>query len=146
MKMDYIQSELYEFLLYHTNYTNRIIHLLTGIIYMSCLNVLIYRGRFLIVYLIILLLTFPSIISSFLSVISIYAVSEIILKFKKEPLFIYILILLFIIFCFIVPEISHYLNNENTIIKYESSFTKIVTNIFYFLPFSITSLIINKVK
>ena len=96
--MDYIQSELYEFLLYHTNYTNRIIHLLTGIIYMSCLNVLIYRGRFLIVYLIILLLTFPSIISSFLSVISIYAVSEIILKFKKEPLFIYILILLFIIF------------------------------------------------
>lgn len=144
--MDYIQSELYEFLLYHTNYTNRIIHLLTGIIYMSCLNVLIYRGRFLIVYLIILLLTFPSIISSFLSVISIYAVSEIILKFKKEPLFIYILILLFIIFCFIVPEISHYLNNENTIIKYESSFTKIVTNIFYFLPFSITSLIINKVK
>jgi len=146
MKMDYIQSELYEFLLYHTNYTNRIIHLLTGIIYMSCLNVLIYRGRFLIVYLIILLLTFPSIISSFLSVISIYAVSEIILKFKKEPLFIYILILLFIIFCFIVPEISHYLNNENTIIKYESSFTKIVTNIFYFLPFSITSLIIKKVK
>ena len=144
--MDYIQSELYEFLLYHTNYTNRIIHLLTGIIYMSCLNVLIYRGRFLIVYLIILLLTFPSIISSFLSVISIYAVSEIILKFKKEPLFIYILILLFIIFCFIVPEISHYLNNENTIIKYESSFTKIVTNIFYFLPFSITSLIIKKVK
>ena len=144
--MDYIQSELYEFLLYHTNYTNRIIHLLTGIIYMSCLNVLIYRGRFLIVYLIILLLTFPSIISSFLSVISIYAVSEIILKFKKQPLFIYILILLFIIFCFILPEISHYLNNENTIIKYESSFTKIVTNIFYFLPFSITSLIINKVK
>ena len=144
--MDYIQSELYEFLLYHTNYTNRIIHLLTGIIYMSCLNVLIYRGRFLIVYLIILLLTFPSIISSFLSVISIYAVSEIILKFKKEPLFIYILILLFIIFCFIVPEISHYLNNENTIIKYESSFTKKEKNIFYFLPFSITSLIINKVK
>lgn len=144
--MDYIQSELYEFLLYHTNYTNRIIHLLTGIIYMSCLNVLIYRGRFLIVYLIILLLTFPSIISSILSVISIYVVSEIILKFKKQPLFIYILILLFIIFCFIVPEISHYLNNENTIINYESSFTKIVTNIFYFLPFSITSLIIKKVK
>ena len=146
MKMDYIQSELDEFLLYHKNYTNRIIHVLTGIIYMSCLNVLLYKGRFLVIYLIILLLTFPSIISSLLSVISIYAVSEIILKFKKEPLFIYILILLFIIFCFIVPEISHYLNNENTIIKYESSFTKIVTNIFYFLPFSITSLIINKVK
>ena len=146
MKMDYIQSELDEFLLYHKNYSNRIIHVLTGIIYMSCLNVLLYKGRFLVIYLIILLLTFPSIISSLLSVISIYATTEIILKFKKTPLFLYILISLFIICCFIVPEVSHYITNEEIVINIQSLVTKIVTNIFYFLPFSITSLIINKVK
>ena len=62
MKMDYIQSELDEFLLYHKNYSNRIIHVLTGIIYMSCLNVLLYKGRFLVIYLIILLLNLMTVL------------------------------------------------------------------------------------
>jgi hypothetical protein len=146
MNIDYIQSELDEFLLYHKNYINRIIHVLTGIIYVSCLNILFYKGRFLIIYFIILLFTFPSIISSLLSITLIYVTSQIILKFKTTPFFSYILISIFVICCFIVPEISHYITNEETVINIQSPFTKIVTNIFYFLPFSITSLIINKVK
>lgn len=134
---EYIQTELDEFILYHQNYANRIIHVLTGIVYMTCLNVLIYRGKFLIVYFIILFLTFPYIIISIISVFIIFCTSYFVLKYKINP---YVLLIVFAVCCFIVPEISHYLTNEETVINIRSSPIKIITNIFYFLPFSIFSM------
>jgi len=104
---------------------------------MTCLNILIYKGKFLIVYFIILFLTFPYIIISIISVFILFCTSYILLKYKINP---YILLIVFTICCFIVPEISHYLTNEKTIININTSPIKIITNIFYFLPFSIFSI------
>lgn len=62
---------------------------------------------------------------------------HIIKKYKISKTNIFILFLVF----YFLPELSHYLTKEKTILNINNiTFLKIFTNIFYLLPFSIMSL------
>ena len=54
----YIYNELIDFKQYHKNQINVIVHILTGIIYMSCLNVFLLKGKLLVLYFLLITITF----------------------------------------------------------------------------------------
>lgn len=132
----YIYNELIDFKQYHKNQINVIVHIFTGIIYMSCLNVLLLKGKLLILYFLLITIT-HNIFDAFLSILFIYCGTKIILKYKIKSLH---LVFGFLFACFIIPEISHLLTNEKIQLNFNNvTPMKFITNITYFLPFSINT-------
>ena len=133
---NFIKEELNEFKNYHKNQMNVIIHILTGVVYMSCLNVLLFNGRLLVGY--FLLIAFShNMFDAALSILFIYIGTCFILKYKVKSIK---LIFIFLFTCFVLPEISHLLTNEKIQLQFENlTVYKFLTNIFYFLPFSINT-------
>ena len=136
---EYIIQEYEEFKSYHQNKYNLIMHILSGILYMGSLNVLT-NGNILPYYLFFLLFTHER-ISSLSSFLYIKVGSTILIYCNLS---IYALICTFLLGCFIFPEISHYVTNEKTLLNMQNATPKkVVTNIIYFLPFSIQCLMKN---
>lgn len=135
---NYIKYEYLDFANYHKNKVNLVIHVLAGTIYMSSLNIL---SKFMLLpfYVLLLLLTFESQEVIFLSIIFIYLSTCVLYKYKLKPKY---LLLIFLLNCFIVPEISHLLTGEIIVLNFNNlTLDKFITNITYFLPFSIKRLI-----
>ena len=136
---EYIIKEYEEFQMYHQSKMNIKMHFLSGILYMGSLNVLT-NGNILPYYLLFLLLTHER-MSSLLSFLYIKLGSTILIYCNLSM---NALILMFLLGCFIFPEISHYVTNEKTLLNMQNATPiKVATNIIYFLPFSIHLLIKN---
>ena len=129
-----IKKEQEEFKLYHKNPFNLTLHVISGIVYMSALNILIYDGCCLPLYLCVILYTNKWVIS-IITFNSIFIGSSLLKKYNI--LYSMHLIVIFLIFCFIVPGLSHYITNEKQVLN-KKSFTlkKLIINILFFLPFS----------
>ena len=131
----YIENEYIDFEKYHKNKINIIVHILCGIIYMSCLN-LICDFKLLPFYLLLLLLTYKDLKIIVLSIIFIYIFSVLLKKISINKLN---LLIIFIISAFIIPEISHLYFNEIKVLNMKNiNLNKLITNIIYFLPFSLS--------
>ena len=130
----FLENEFLDFAKHHKNKVNLIIHIGAGTIYMASLNVL-SNYTLLPIYSLLLLITLKDIIPIILSILYIYITTIILYKYKVK---VRELIYLFIFSCFIVPYISHVFTRETIVLNYENlSFIKFITNIVYFLPFSI---------
>ena len=130
--MNYISEEYSEFSLHHNNKINIFIHIISGVIYMSCFDILTNTNY---MYMLLLFVTMHNTIIILLSQLSIQLCKKIIKKYEIKRIR---LIILFFLFCFIIPEISHYLTNEPPVLnKKNITCMKLITNIVYFLPFSI---------
>jgi hypothetical protein len=131
----YINDELLEFKNHHKNKYNVIIHIISGIIYMSCLSILLFKNKFLLFYLLLLIFTFNNIFISLLTIFTIYCCNIITLNLTNNN---YVITMILLLFCFIVPEISHIITNESTQLNFQNlTSLKLITNILYFLPFSL---------
>lgn len=131
-----LDREYYDFCKYHNNKYNLIVHGLCGSIYISCLN-LFFDNYLIPVYLLLLLFTmsFNTTLLT-ISLIQLFSFSLYILKLQK-----YQLLLIYFCNCFIVPELSHIITNEEIVLNYKNfSIFKLIINIFFFLPFSINRL------
>jgi len=112
---------------------------LSGILYMGSLN-LLTNGNVLPYYLFFLLLT-HELISSLSSFLYIKVGSTILIFCNLST---NALILMFLLGCFVFPEISHYVTNEKTLLNiHNTTPKKLAINIIYFLPFSIQCLLKN---
>lgn len=131
---NYIKNEYLDFANYHNSRLNIMIHILSGILYMSSLNIL-SNNILLLPYILLLLLTLNKVdvilFSLFLLYLSTTVLQSYKLNYKTH-------IILFINGCFIVPELSHLITNEMIVLNINNiSIVKLITNIVYFLPFSI---------
>ena len=130
----YIKGEFQEFQDSHKNKFNLAIHILSGILYKSSLNCLI-GNKAVLLYMIFLFFSYDKKAASFFSCISIQMASRIILYYEIRKRY---LIVNFLLGCFILPEISHLLTKEKTVLNMNNAtFSKVATNITFFLPFSI---------
>ena len=128
---EYIKSEFEEFRRSHNSTANLIIHILSGILYKSSLNCSLGENS-LFLYLVFLLISVPNKkLASILSCILIYMSSQYISGNRH-------LVIYFLLGCFVLPEISHFLTKEKPVLNMNNAtFHKVVTNIVFFLPFSI---------
>ena len=137
-----IKKDFDEFEQYHRNIINISFHILCGFLFLSFLFFVFKKHHLkaLAVYILILIYTMkdkPLIIISI--ALGLYILMEIVLRDIK--LKIYQLLGLFLFFYFL-PDLSHYLTNEKTVLKLENiTFFNVFTNIFYLLPFSLMCLI-----
>uniref|UniRef100_A0A6C0AY88 Uncharacterized protein n=1 Tax=viral metagenome TaxID=1070528 RepID=A0A6C0AY88_9ZZZZ len=135
---NYIKTEYVEFAKYHKNMINIIVHILSGILYMSSLNVL-SNNRLIYWYMLLLLLTYDEYITILFSLYFIYLSTN---NFTSKKITHQTCTILFLTGCFLIPEISHYATNENTVLNMNNiTIDKFITNIFYFLPFSMNRFI-----
>jgi riboflavin transporter FmnP len=133
---EYINKEKKEFFDHHRNILNIRVHIISGMIYMSALNILLNTGYYLPLYFVVIS-SANDLKTTSITISSIYVVSRIIHQYTINS---YNLIMLFIIFCFIVPGISHYVTNERQVLNKDTmNLKKLFTNIMYFLPFSVNA-------
>lgn len=131
---DYIKKEYLDFTNYHKNKINLAIHVIAGIIYMSCLN-LLSKEYLLPFYFLLLLFTFEDLKVTIFAILTVILGTSILKSYKLKISFI---VLLFFFHCFVLPEISHLMTQESIQLNYDNiSIDKFITNIVYFLPFSI---------
>ena len=110
------------------------LHVIAGIIYMSCLN-LVCNECLLPFYFLLLLFTFEDLKITIFAILTVIIGTNILKSYKLKTS---VIILLFFFNCFILPEISHLMTKENTQLNYDNiSIDKFITNIVYFLPFSL---------
>ena len=133
-----IKKEFIEFEKYHKNIYNIYFHIVCGFIFMTFLLCNNYSNGLLIIYSLLLLFTInnlPVILIIFIILfIMVYLVKK--YKFKTEIIF-----LLFVVFYFL-PDLSHYLTNEPSMLNINNiTPLSLFTNIFYLLPFSIMCII-----
>lgn len=129
-------QELDEFKKYHKNKFNIYFHIICGLIYMTLLIGLNkkYSNILLLIYS-LLLLTILNINKVLIIILFMYIS---LLQIKK--LSFNNKITLIIIF-YLLPELSHHITNEPTVLNIENlNPISLVINIFYLLPFSILSL------
>lgn len=128
---EYIKGEFEEFRGSHNSKVNLAIHILSGILYKSSLNCLIGE-KTVFLYLAFLLISIPdSKIASIISCASIYMGSQYMTHNRY-------LLIYFLFGCFVLPEISHFLTKERTVLNVNNAtIQKVATNIAFFLPFSI---------
>lgn len=131
-----ITKEFIEFEKYHKNIYNVYFHILCGFIFMSFLFLLCknYSNILLILYSLLILFTINNLLITFyifiISFIMVYLIKK--YKFKTKIIF-----LLFLVFYFL-PDLSHYLTNEPSMLNINNiTPLSLFTNIFYLLPFSI---------
>ena len=131
---DYIKKEYLDFTNYHKNKINLAIHVIAGIIYMSCLN-LLCKEYLLPFYFLLLLFTFEDLKITIFAILTIILGTSILKSYKLKTSFI---ILLLFFTCFVLPEISHLMVKESLQMNYDNiSIEKFITHIIYFLPFSL---------
>jgi hypothetical protein len=143
----YIQKELTEFKPCHTNAFNIGFHIFCGFIFMSALLLLSkkYKTFLLLAYALLLLFTMTAnyFLPILLTIIGIYFTSKMIKKLFLNLNTIH-LVVIFLIFYFL-PDLSHYLTGEKTVMTLENITTEsLFVNIFYLLPFSFVCLL-NKI-
>ena len=143
----YIQKELTEFKPCHKNAFNIGFHIFCGFIFMSALLLLSkkYKTFLLLSYALLLLFTMTAnyILPILLTIIGIYFTSKMIKKLFLNLNTIH-LVVIFLIFYFL-PDLSHYLTGEKTVMTLENITTEsLFVNIFYLLPFSFVCLL-NKI-
>lgn len=130
---NYIKTEYSEFALHHNNMINIIVHILSGILYMSSLNVL-SKNRLIYWYILLLLLTYDEYI---IIIVSLYYIHLSTNSFISKKISRPSCIIIFLAGCFLFPEISHIVTNEDTILNIDNiTIDKVIINIIYFLPFS----------
>lgn len=131
-----IRKEFDEFDKYHKNKYNLIFHVICGFCFMSSLF-LLTNDLSLIMYTLLLFLT----ISELKISVAIFIVLFTMVKLLKNYNFSTKAKLLSFLTFYFLPDLSHYLTNEPTMLNI-SDVTPLsaFTNIFYLLPFSITCL------
>ena len=137
--MPVIQKEYDDFKRYHKNKYNVLFHIICGFLYMTFFFLLFknYCTFFMIFYCLLLYFTTSQVYTSLIIFIGLFALLSI---FKKMKFTYATNFTLFIIFYFL-PDLSHYLTNEPTLLTL-SNVTPLnaFTNVFYLLPFSLFSL------
>lgn len=145
-----IKNELNEFKKFHKNKFNVIFHIICGIFFMSflllkCGN---YKNVALLLYLILLFFTLkttnlPNIcdlntnMNIIIGIILFLLINGLLDEFKFTQFYLSILFLFF----YFLPDVSHYLTNEKTVMNINNiTFFSAFVNIFYLLPFSILSI------
>jgi hypothetical protein len=131
----YIDKEFEEFRQYHKNIYNIIFHILCGIFYITAFFLLFgkYKYIFLIIYSFILLIT----IQNITTMLKIFTIIYIILLITDKNIFNFKYLITIIIIFYFLPELSHYITNENTILNINNiTPINILFNFFYLLPFS----------
>lgn len=132
-----IKEELVEFKKYHKNIYNVLFHILCGFVYMACIMENKYHMHLLVLYTLLILFTINDILLTtvifVVLLIMIYLLQKCNISSKK-------LCMGFILFYFL-PELSHYVTNEPTVLNVNNiTPLNVFINIFYLLPFSIKSL------
>ena len=131
-----IRKEFDEFDKYHKNKYNLIFHVICGFCFMSSLF-LLTNDLSLIMYTLLLFLT----ISELKISVAIFIVLFTMVKLLKNYNFSTKAKLLSFLTFYFLPDLSHYLTNEPTMLNISDvTALSAFTNIFYLLPFSITCL------
>ncbi len=134
----YINKEFTEFSQCHKNIYNIIFHIACGIIYITLFLLLFENKKFIIlfIYFLIILFTTHIIIS-----LTIFIIIFILLSISNKCKFNVIYLLLGGTLFYFLPELSHYITNEKTVLNINNlTITNIIFNIFYLLPFSLMCL------
>jgi hypothetical protein len=134
-----IKKEFIEFEKYHKNMYNIYFHIVCGFIFMTFLFLLSKNDSNLLLFLYSLLILFT--IHNLFITFTIFIILFIIIYFiKKHKLINTNIFLLFLVFYFL-PDLSHYLTNEPSMLNINNiTPLSLFTNIFYLLPFSIMCL------
>lgn len=135
-----ILKEYNNFKKHHTNIYNILSHFICGILYMLFLLLLFNENAILVLvlYSILIVLTLKSLSIGILIFI---ILSILIIFFSNKLETSNIKIILFIIF-YLLPDLSHYMTNETTILNFNNITPQsIFINIFYLLPFTIKILL-----
>lgn len=134
-----IKKEFIEFEKYHKNFCNIYFHIVCGFIFMTFLFLLShnYSNILLIIYSLLLLFTIDNLLITFIIFIILFVMVYFIKKNKFKTSNI---LLLFLVFYFL-PDLSHYLTNEPSMLNTNNiTPLSLFTNIFYLLPFSVMCL------
>lgn len=135
-----LKKELIQFKLFHKNSFNVYFHILCGFIFMTCLLLISnkYSYLLLVIYSLIILFTLNDIIVSFI----IFTILFVLLCYIKNKNLTKQNILYLFLFFYFLPELSHYLTNEPTVLNINNvTPLTLILNIFYLLPFSLKILI-----
>lgn len=134
-----IEKEFIEFEKYHKNIYNIYFHVLCGFVFMTFLFLLSnnYSNVLLILYSLLLLFTINNLLITFIIFSILFVMVYVIKKYKIKT---YLIFLSFLVFYFL-PDLSHYLTNEPSLLNINNiTLVSLFTNIFYLLPFSIMCL------
>ena len=134
-----IEKEFIEFEKYHKNIYNIYFHVLCGFVFMTFLFLLSnnYSNVLLILYSLLLLFTINNLLITFIIFSILFVMIYVIKKYKIKT---YLIFLSFLVFYFL-PDLSHYLTNEPSLLNINNiTLVSLFTNIFYLLPFSIMCL------
>lgn len=135
-----LKKELIQFKLFHKNSFNVYFHIVCGFIFMTCLLLISnkYSYLLLVIYSLIILFTLNDIIVSFI----IFTILFVLLCYIKNKNLTKQNILYLFLFFYFLPELSHYLTNEPTVLNINNvTPLTLILNIFYLLPFSLKILI-----
>lgn len=138
-----ITKEFIEFEKYHKNIYNVYFHIVCGYIFMTFLFVLFknYSNILLFLYSLLILFTINNLLITFIIFIILFIMIYLINKYKFKTQIIFLLFLGF----YFLPDLSHYLTNEPSMLNINNiTPLSLFTNIFYLLPFSIMLLFNSK--
>ena len=135
-----IKKEFIDFEKYHKNIYNIYFHIVCGFIFMTFLFLLCnnYSNVLLIIYSLLILFTIHNIVITFIIFIILFILVYLVKKYKFKISTIFLLFLGF----YFLPDLSHYLTNEPSMLNINNiTPLSLFTNIFYLLPFSIMCVI-----
>jgi hypothetical protein len=131
-----IKKEFIEFEKYHKNTYNIYFHIICGFIFMTFLFLLSknYINILLFLYILLILFTINNLFITFIIFIILFIMIYFVKKYKFTTVNIFLLFLVF----YFLPDLSHYLSNEPSMLSINNiTPLSLFTNIFYLLPFSI---------
>jgi hypothetical protein len=134
-----LQNDFKEFEKYHKNIYNIEFHIICGFIFMTSLFILSrkYSKLLIIIYSLLLLFT----INNILIVLIIFIILFIMVYYASKYNISKITILVLFIVFYFLPDLSHYLTKEPTLLNINNiNPINIITNILYLLPFSMKCL------
>ena len=134
-----IKNEFDEFKKYHKNIHNVYFHIFCGFVFMTFIFLLSknYSNILLLIYSLFIFFTMNNFIISLTIFLIIYVLIYLVKKYKFKIKTIFFLFLAF----YLLPDLSHYLTNEPSVLNLQNiTILSVFTNIFYLLPFSIMCL------
>jgi hypothetical protein len=134
-----IKKEFIEFEKYHKNTYNIYFHIVCGFMFMTFLFLLSqkYSKILLFIYSLLILFTINNVLITFIIFVILFVMVYFIKKYKFKTSNIFLLFLVF----YFLPDLSHYLTNEPSMLTINNiTPLSLFTNIFYLLPFSIICL------
>ncbi len=137
-----LKKEFIEFEKHHKNMYNIFFHIVCGFIFMTFLFLLLnpYSNILLILYSLLILFTIHNLFITFIIFIIVFVMVYFIKKNKFNTTNIFLLFLVF----YFLPDLSHYLTNEPSMLNINNiTPLSLFTNIFYLLPFSVMCIIQN---